>query len=197
MCVPSALDDRNHRRYKNPLVPRATRSVGCQSDICRTEPWVGLQSSTAGGFRVCLVAPRARFSLSLRWRADFEGFVERRPGGSGRTASSRTAFSLRTARLRLVAWDRDPSSVIRTSTPSLSTRRFRTASSNIREASILNLSSARVELLFACWPPGPPDGPNRHCSSESGISNRMLVSPFSGLTTRLLPSTTLGCSFRA
>ena len=170
--------------------------MGCQSDICRTEPWVGLHSSTAGGLRVCLVAPRARFSLSLRRRTDFEGFVERRRGGSGRAASSRTAFSLRTARLRLVAWDREPSSVMRTSTPSFSTKRFRIGSPNIREASISNLSSARVELLFACWPPGPPDGPNRHRSSESGISNRMVFSSFSGLTTRLLPSTTLGCSLR-
>ncbi len=32
-------------------------------------------------------------------------------------------------------------------------------------------SSTRVELLFACWPPGPPVGENFHESSRSGMSN--------------------------
>jgi hypothetical protein len=41
--------------------------------------------------------------------------------------------------------------------------------------------------LLACWPPGPPDGPNRHCNSESGMSNRINRSLFSGLETCLTP----------
>ncbi len=61
--------------------------------------------------------------------------------------------------LRLVAWDREASSVMRTSIPSCSTRRSRIGSSNARDFSILNLSSARVELLLACWPPGTAGWP--------------------------------------
>jgi hypothetical protein len=139
-----------------------------------------VQSSPVGGLRAFFVSPRARFSSSRRRRADLEGLVGRRFGGSGRAASSRTTLSLRIARLRLVACDREPSSMIRTSTPTLVTSRSLIGSSNAREVSMLNLSSARVELLLACWPPGPPDGPNVHCSSESGISNRIGFSSFSG-----------------
>lgn len=139
---------------------------------------IGHGSSRFLGERRCsFVRLLARLDSSRRIRADLEGRVARRGRGGGRAASSRTACSLRSASLRFVSCDREPSSTIRIERPSRDTRRSRTSCANAEDAATSNVSSARVAALLACWPPGPPEGPKRHWSSESGMSNRMACHP--------------------
>ena len=93
-----------------------------------------------------------------------------------RAAFSRVALR-RSIALRLF-WDcdLDACSVMRKDGPSLATKMSRVASSNAVDCEMSNVSSARVLLRLACCPPGPPDGPNRQCSSDSGISKRGMIS---------------------
>ncbi len=130
-----------------------------------------------GGRRCSFVLPLARFDSNRRRRDDLEGRVARRGRGGGRAASSRTACNLRSASRRFVTCDREPSSTIRTDRPSRDTRRSRMSGANAEDSPTSNVSSARVAALLACWPPGPPEGPKRHWSSESGMSKRIALFP--------------------
>jgi len=78
-------------------------------------------------------------------------------GGLGLAASSSIACSRLTALFLFVACDRDPPSTMRTSLPRFPAIRSLVCSSKARDARTSNLSSTRVALVLACWPPGPPD----------------------------------------
>src|SRR4029079_19705121 len=54
----------------------------------------------------------------------------------------------------------------RTTAPSRSTTRLRSASLNASEASTSKIASTRVELFCACWPPGPLDRETRNVISR-------------------------------
>lgn len=148
-----------------------TRSTLSESLTTRLGPLVWDYSSGLGGFLRSFVWDLFRFSSTRFFLADRDGFVERLEGGSGLAAPSSIASRRRRALLRFVAWDRDRSSTIRISGPTLLTMRARERSSIADDVSTSKRSSTRVEVLFACWPPGPPVGENRHWSSRSGMLN--------------------------
>ena len=68
--------------------------------------------------------------------------------------------------------------------PSFDRTRSRCASLNAPEASTSKVSSARVAVLFACWPPGPPDGEKRTSSSWRGILTLEVTTSRSSSTSR-------------
>jgi hypothetical protein len=133
------------------------------------------QSSTPGERLNDFVCPLERLSSRRLRRADRDGRVRFRCGGSGFEALSTSACSRRSARFRFVACERDRSSTMRISAPTREVILDLVRSSNAEEAATSNRSSTRVELLFECCPPGPPVGENFQESSLSGMSNATIT----------------------
>jgi HAD superfamily hydrolase (TIGR01458 family) len=69
--------------------------------------------------------------------------------------------------------DRSSWATARTTGPSLSSTRVRSASLSPSDCSTSKIASARVELLFACWPPGPLERENRNAISDRIDSTSM------------------------
>ena len=133
-------DDRNRGTHR--IVSRETTDGGSSAGPA--------QSSTPGERLSDFVWLLERLSSRRLRRAARDGRVGFRPGGSGFEALSMSACSRRIARFRFVACERDRSSTMRISPPTLEIILDLVRSSNADDVVTSNRSSTRVELLFAC-----------------------------------------------
>ena len=88
--------------------------------------------------------------------------------------ASRSCSTIRSvASSRFRSCERSSWAIARTTGPSLSSTRARSASVSAAEPSTSNSASTRVELFCACWPPGPLDRLKRNATSERIDSTSM------------------------
>jgi hypothetical protein len=124
-----------------------------------------------------LTSVRRFFASRRRSLAPRDGFVGRRDGDGGRSASETRAARRARAASRLRSCARCSDAVI-VSTPSTrrllrrSRSRSRWSEERTPERATSHTSSARESAVFTPCPPGPDDRENRHDSSDSGIVSR-------------------------
>jgi len=152
----------------------ALQAVG-RSFSCRRRA-TGASYSSSNGPLSRLISPRLRFLSRRRRLAARLGLVPMRRFGR-RAASTRISARRRRAIARLRHCDLVSSTLtVRIPPGARPPRRSmilsRSSSGTEGLAARSHDSSARVDALLACWPPGPPLGSNRHTSSAGGMAKR-------------------------
>src|SRR5439155_11418692 len=134
---------------------------------------VGLRgrSSSAEG-RSRLVRPRRFFSSSRCSLDAADGWVAFRRRRT-RTASRSWSTMRSAASSRFRSCDRSSCATARTTGPSFSSTRRRSAAVRPADRSTSKSASARVEVFWACWPPGPLDREKRKAISDRIDSSSM------------------------
>jgi hypothetical protein len=137
------------------------------------------QSRSAGGWRNRLMSPRRVLSVKRAWRFERLGRVGLLGGGAGASARATSSVKRSTAISWLRLSDRSSCTVIRTgraARSSTSASLAATCGSRPTRLSALSVSSARVEALSRCWPPGPLERLAVHCAAFKRCSTTSLLS---------------------